>query len=264
MQFTTLGDRNAPAVLLIHGMLSSADDSVHFGRYLADDHYVICPTLDGHADDGSDLVSAEDEARKITVWLRENGIRSLALIQGSSMGAEVALAVRDACIRSDIKVDHCFFDGGPFFDFSPVFRKFMEIVFSGLVGIFEKDPEHVSEKLKGNLFVRFVLGKKRDEFEPLFASMSSKRRKFSKKTVKGMVKTCYNCALPDLTNDVQRTLVFFFSTDEPARKSKKRLKKAYPFAKYRDVKGYAHCLFQVKRPKRYARLLKDVMNGERI
>lgn len=45
MQFTTLGEKSLPAVLLIHGMLSSGDDPLIFGKYLADDYYVISPTL---------------------------------------------------------------------------------------------------------------------------------------------------------------------------------------------------------------------------
>ena len=261
MQFTTLGTKSSPAVLLIHGMLCTADDSLIFGRYLADRYYVIAPTLDGHGDDGSTLVSAEEEARKIIAYLKENGIRSLALIQGSSMGAEVALAVLDACRRADIEVGHCFFDGGPFFDFHPVKRFFMTLIFSRLIKVFENEPDKALEKLKSSPFVRFVLRGKIADMEPLLRSMAERRRTYTDRTVKGMVKTCYNCALPDLPCDVQRTLVFFFSMEEPARTSKKRLKAAYPMAKYRDIRGYGHCSFQFMRPKRYARLLKDVMAG---
>ena len=148
MQFTTIGSKSAPAVILIHGMLSSGSDPMIFGEHLADEYYVICPTLDGHANDGTELVSAEEEARKITEYLKENDISSLALIQGSSMGAEVALALRDECKRCGIAVEHCFFDGGPFFDFHPIKRFFMKLVFRRLVGIFDNEPDKVYEKLK--------------------------------------------------------------------------------------------------------------------
>ena len=79
-----------------------------------------------------------------------------------------------------------------------------------------------------------------------------------------MVKTCYNCILPEFSDEEQHSFVFFFSLDEPARQSKPRLKKAYPKAVFRDVRGYAHCLLQFKRPKTYAGLLKDVITGEEI
>ena len=264
MQFTTMGDKSFPAVLLIHGMLSSADDPLVFGKYLADEYYVIAPTLDGHANDGCDLVSAEDEARKITAYLKENGISSLALIQGSSMGAEAALAVRDECRRCGIDVGHCFFDGGPFFDFNPIKRFFMKLVFRRLVRIFNDEPDRVLEKLEKNMFVRFVARDKLKDFEPVFTSIAQKRRTFTDATVDGMVKTCYNCRLPDFSCEEQRSFVFFFSLDEPARQSKPRLKKAYPRAKYRDVRGYAHCGLQFSRPQTYAGLLKDVIAGKEI
>ncbi len=264
MQFMTSGDKGSPAVLLIHGMLSSGSDPLVFGKYLSDEYYVISPTLDGHGDDGSELVSAEAEAKKITAYLKENGIRTLALIQGSSMGAEVALAVLDECLRSGIDVGYCFFDGGPFFDFHPVKRFFMKLVFRRLVKAFEGDPDKAFDRLGGNMFVKFVAGDKIREYEPLLRSMAKERRTFTKKTVDGMVKTCYNCALPDLDCDVQRRMVFFFSKEEPARQSKPRLKRAYPCAKYRDIRGYAHCLLQFKKPRRYARLLKSVINGDKI
>ena len=44
MTFETMGDRSHPAVLLIHGMLCNAESSKAFGKYLADEYFVIMPT----------------------------------------------------------------------------------------------------------------------------------------------------------------------------------------------------------------------------
>ncbi len=264
MQFTEIGDKGKPAVLLIHGMLSSGEDPLVFGRYLADEYHVISPTLDGHADDGSELMSAEDEAEKICAYLSENGITSLALIQGSSMGAEVALAVRDECAGRGIEVGHCFFDGGPFFDFHPVKRFFMKIVFRRLIRAMNGSPDDVFEKLNRNMFVKFVAKDKLKDCEPILRSIAERRRTFTDRTVDGMVSTCYNCVLPGFSEKEQRSFVFFFSLEEPARSSRPRLKKAYPYAKYRDVRGYSHCGLQFSRPRTYAKLLKRVIAGEDI
>lgn len=264
MQFMTMGRKGAPAVLLIHGMLSSGDDPLTFGKYLADGYYVISPTLDGHGDDGSELVSAQQEAQNITAYLKDEQITSLALIQGSSMGAEVALAVADECRRKGISVGRCFFDGGPFFDFSPVKRCFMKHVFRHLIKAFEGDPDKVFDKLNRNMFVKFVARDKLRDYGPLLRSIAGKRRTFTDSTVDGMVETCYHCKLPVFTHEEQRSFVFFFSLDEPARQSKSRLKKAYPNAVYRDVRGYAHCSLQFTRPKTYAKLLRQVMENKEI
>ncbi|MBP5606150.1 MAG: alpha/beta hydrolase [Ruminiclostridium sp.] len=264
MQFTTLGNKNSPAVILIHGMLMSGEDPLVFGKHLADDYYVICPTLDGHGDDGSELESAEQEGRNIVAYLKKNGITDIALIQGSSMGAEVALAVRNECKRRGVNVDHCFFDGGPFFDFHPMKRFFMTLVFIRLTKIFDNEPDKALEKLNKNMFVKFVAKDKLKDFEPIFIQMTKKRHAFTHKTVEGMVKTCYNCILPQFTKEEQGTFVFFFSNEEPARDSKPRLKKAYPYAKYRDIRGYAHCGLQFNRPEVYAKILKKVIRDEKI
>lgn len=264
MQFVNLGNKNDPAVVLIHGMLMSGEDPLVFGKFLADEYYVICPTLDGHADDGSELESAEQEANNIADYLQENGISDVALIQGSSMGAEVALAVRKECGRRGLNVGHCFFDGGPFFDFHPVKRFFMTLVFRRLTRIFEDGPEQAREKLGKNRFVKFVIKDKMHEMKPIIDKMAKRRHRFTNNTVKGMVKTCYNCILPEFTEEEQKTFVFFFSIDEPARQSKPHLKKAYHYAKYRDIRGYSHCGLQFKRPEEYAGILKKVIRGENI
>jgi len=264
MQFTTSGSKNAPAVILIHGMLMTGEDPLVFGKYLADEYYVICPTLDGHAEDGSELESAEQEGRNIVGFLKENGISDVALIQGSSMGAEVALAVRRECARQGVNVGHCFFDGGPFFDFHPVKRFFMTLVFRRLTRIFEGDPGQAGEKLSRNRFVKFVAKDKLDDVKPILEQIAKRRHSFTNQTVKGMVKTCYNCILPEFTEEEQRSFVFFFSDEEPARQSKPRLKKAYRHAKYRDIRGYSHCGLQFKRPESYAEMLKKVIRGEDI
>lgn len=87
--------------------------------------------------------------------------------------------------------------------------------------------------------------------------MVKERRHFSQKTVENLVNICYKCDLPDFTDDEQKSFMFFFAAEEPARKSKKRLIKAYPNAQYKDIKNYGHCSFQAMEPQKYAQMLKD-------
>ncbi len=139
MIFYTSGDKQNPAVMLIHGMISSAADCEPFGKYLADGYYVIMPTLDGHGNDGTDLLPLEGEVDKLVGYLKENGITSVAMVQGSSMGAEIALAVIKRLEQENIPVTCGFFDGGPFFHFNPIFRAFMHKKFTSLVKAFDTD-----------------------------------------------------------------------------------------------------------------------------
>lgn len=257
MKFEIIGDKSKPAVLLIHGMLCTYKDCLPYGKYLSDEYYVIMPTLDGHGNDGTDMPDVKEEAKRIIKFLNENKINHLALLQGSSMGAEVALAVRKEADESNIKIDLCFFDGGPFFDFSPWFRAIMKKKFQKMVKIFDTDDSAEAErKMMESTFLKFVGKDKKNQYEPLVKSMADGRRCFSDKTVDNMVLTCYACKLPEFTEDEQKTFIFFFSKDEPARKSKKRLIKAYPNSEYIDIDGYAHCGYQTMEPKKYSDDLK--------
>ncbi len=258
MTFETLGEKRNPAVMLIHGMISSGSDCEPFGRYLSDAYYVIIPTLDGHDNDGTDLLPLDGEVDKLVGYLRENGIDSLAMVQGSSMGAEIALALAKRLEEEQIPVTCGFFDGGPFFHFNPVFRAFMHRKFTSLCGIFDTDDHEAAYNgLMNHPFLRFVAKDKAAQYEPLIRSMTRRRRHFSRQTVKNLVDICYKCDLPSFSPEAQKHLFFFFSDEEPARKSLKRLKKAYPEAAFRDIHGYAHCGYQTAHPEEYSLLLRQ-------
>lgn len=262
MTFETSGNPKNPAALLLHGMLCGGHDCEPFGRYLADEYYVIMPTLDGHGHDGTDLLTAEEEARKLTGYLRENGIRSLALLQGSSMGAEVALAVRKQCATDGIPVTCSFFDGGPFFHFNPLFRMVMYKKFRALAKVFDTDdPDEAYRNIAHNPFVKFVAKGKISQYEGMIRSIARERRAFSKKSIRNMVRICYRCDLPAFPADTQKRFVFFFSDEEPARKSRPRLMKRYPHAVFEDIHGYAHCGYQSAEPEAYARKLRQAIRG---
>ncbi len=246
--------------MLIHGMISSAADCEPYGRYLADEYYVIMPTLDGHGNDGTDLLPLQGEVDKLVGYLKENGIFSVAMVQGSSMGAEIALAVAKRLEEENIPLTCGFFDGGPFFHFNPFFRAFMHNKFTSLVKVFDTDDHEAAYNgLMNNPFLKFVAKDKAEQYKPLIRSMTSQRRHFSKKTVDNLVRICYKCDLPDFSADAQKRMVFFFSDEEPARKSRTRLMKAYPYADYRDIHGYAHCGYQTAQPEQYAEILRQAI-----
>ena len=260
MTFETLGNKNNPAILLIHGMMSSARDCMTFGRYMSDEYYVIMPTLDGHGHDGTDLLEVDREAEKIIAYLKENGIQSLSLIQGSSMGGEVALEVRRKAAANNIPAKLCFFDGGPFFDFSHAVRKIMYKRFSKLVKLFDTDdPKSACDNMMNSGLMKFIIKGKTADFEPMIRAITTERRSFSDTTVHGMTEICYHCKLPHFTEGEQRRMIFFHSNEEPAKKSRGRIMKAYPLAIFRGINGYGHCGLQIQKPKAYAGLLKKAM-----
>ena len=72
MNFHTFGNKEGSAVILIHGMLTPWQIWNKAAEEFSGTHYVIVPELDGHTEnEKSTVISIEDEARKITEYIRE-------------------------------------------------------------------------------------------------------------------------------------------------------------------------------------------------
>ncbi len=257
MKFDTLGSRENPAILMIHGMFCNADMVKRFAQYMQDDYYIILPTLSGHYEGSDDYESKEAEAKAILHYLHEQGITKLAMLQGTSTGAEVALEFARIC---DIEIQHYFYDGGPFFDFPRWFKSIMRKKFDGFVSLVNnKTTDEAREALMNNSFVKALIGKNSAAYEGALTDFCEVGRHATKKSVKNVVETCYACKLPSFDEETQRRFIFLFSAKEPARKSEKRLKKQYPYAEYRIVEGYGHGGLQIAEPQKYADCLKDIL-----
>lgn len=261
MIIETLGNRNNPAILIVPGMFCTGSACKLFAKYLEDSYYVILPTLDGHHK-GTEYTSKEDAAKNVLSYLKENNIKRLALLQGTSMGAEVAMEIRR---QSDIQIDKCLFDGGPFFKFPKWFRKIMENKFRGMAKILNNNsPQEATEKFLNNSFIKWLMGKETDVYKKMISIIADNDNTFTEFTTKNFVETCYNFILPDFSEDEQKSFLFFFSKKEPARRSKKRLEKKYPHALFEDIEGYGHGGFQIAEPKKYAELLRNYIEGKKL
>lgn len=262
MIIETLGNRNNPAILLIPGMFCTHTFCIPFAKYLEDSYYIILPTLDGHHK-GTEYISKEDSAKKVLAYLKENNIKKLALLQGTSMGAEVAMEIRR---QSDIQIDKCLFDGGPFFKFPKLFRKIMENKFRGMAKILNNNntPEETADKFLNNSFIKWLIGKDTDVYKQMISVIADNDNIFTEITIKNFVETCYNFILHDFSEDEQKSFFFLFSKNEPARQSKKRLEKKYPHALFEDLEGYGHGGFQIAEPEKYAELLRNYIEGKKL
>lgn len=256
MKFETLGKKEDPALLLIHGMFCTAESCMPFANLLKNDYYIILPTLDGHYDGSDHLTDVTHEAKKIVSYLHKERIGSLELLQGTSMGAEVALAVAANC---DLPIRHYFFDGGPFFDF-PGWFKF--IMFKKFQRIVKKCAGKTEDEILKDPLVRNLGGDNLESFRGMIGGFTQLANFMTKQNIKAITEICYNCQLPEFDPQVQRKFVFFFSKKEPAHMSQKRLKKKYPKAIYKEYPGNTHCGFQTTKPAAYAKYLRKVIAGD--
>lgn len=262
MKVKTLGQSRNPAVLMIPGMFCTSDVPELAAKYLANEYYVILPTLDGHHREEPVYHGVDRDAAEIVGWLEDNGVTRLALLQGTSMGAEVALAV---AARIRIPVDHWLLDGGPCFHFPRFFRAIMARKFNGYMNMVRgKTTGQAVDALMKDPFVKKLGGDSLDSYRGMLGGFCEIGQWIDSASVRRIADTCYRCVLPDIPDETARRFVFLYSENEPARKSEKRLKKKYPQAAFLVAKGYGHGGFQGEQPEKYAGLMRDIIEGREL
>ena len=258
MKIDTLGHKENPVIILIPGMFCTSEMTSIIGKYFEKDYYVVLPTLDGHYRENPHYISKQQDSREMIEWLHANGIKEIELLQGTSMGAEVALEI---AANLDIPVKHYLYDGGPFFHFPGFFRALMCRKFMIMVNKAAScgSAEEAEAALLNDPFVKKLGGNSLDSYRGLLGGFARIGQWIDVKSVRAISDTCYKCDLPDLNDDVLAKTVFLFSEKEPARQSEKRLRKKYPGAGYYIAKGYGHCGFQVQAPDRYAEYIRRMI-----
>ncbi len=138
MLFETLGRRDAPAVLFFHAMGVTGASSEPVAKCLRDTYFCILPTSTVYCT-GQKYVSKADEVRQVEDFLREQGVKRLALVVASSIGADLAMAF---LTHTYLPVEHAYFDGGQFAQIASGTRRFGE---HGVLYDLIKHPENGSK-----------------------------------------------------------------------------------------------------------------------
>ena len=121
MKFETFGNRNNPAVLFFHAMGVTGESSEPVANYLQDRYFCILPTSTVYCE-GQKYISKADEIRQVERFLKEQGVKSLAMVVASSIGADLAAAFLS---QTKLPVRHTFFDGGQFAQIGKGTRRIM-------------------------------------------------------------------------------------------------------------------------------------------
>ena len=110
MKFETLGRREDPAILFFHAMGVTGASSEPVAKHLQERYFCILPTSTVYCA-GQRYAGKADEVRQVEDYLRAQGVKRLALVVASSIGADLAMAF---LTQTSLPVDHVYFDGGQF------------------------------------------------------------------------------------------------------------------------------------------------------
>ena len=214
MRFETTGDPARPAAVMIHRIFCSNSSCARFARFLQDEYYVTLPMLDSHHPGSAPLRSAGQQAEMLLDWLGREGIGFLALLHGTSMGAEIAPT---AAARGAVPIARCVFDGGPFFRFPRPVRAVMARKFWSIAQHCRgKDPQTAAQ----NALLRRLSGDDPDQFRALWGAVCEVSGCLTAEDCRAMAEICYDGAPPAFSEEQQQRFTFLFFEGELAHVSK--------------------------------------------
>lgn len=248
MLFQTYGDKNNPAVLFFHAMGVTGESSKPVAEFLKERYFCILPTSTVYCR-RQKYVGKEDEVRQIEGFLRAQGVKRLAMVVASSIGADCAMAF---LTRSEFSPEHVFFDGGQFAQIGKATRCLMTpFIYTAIKSIYRSNGKTLKK----------VMWCDDDSIKPYFIA-AGKALTYSNLR-RQLADSLENRSFPPLKEQLQKSTFFEFGSAEDHYKYRKAVKEAYPFGNFPVFEGYNHMQYQIRNPKGFANMLIYIMeNGK--
>lgn len=258
MKFYTHGDPARPLIVMLPGFFCPAKALDYVYDKLVERFYVIVAEYNGHYP-GSTFTTRQGEAAEVVAYLQEQGISTVKMIFGQSMGGEVAMELLRQLLDTDIAVENVFMDGAPCIRLSKPCRAFMYFKFKRFIHLMrDKTPEDV---LKWKFLKKLARGDT-ESLRPLIEGCIQIAPYLTDESIRAETDCCYTFDFPQLEKAEQKKLYIFYAKGEKAHKTcYKGIRKAYPFARYKVMSGFGHITYSVKENKNYIRLLEDICRG---
>ncbi len=243
MLFETLGDRKNPAVLFFHAMGVTGASSMPVARALQDGYFCILPTSTVYSA-GQKYRSKADEVRQIETFLQEQGVKRLALVVASSIGADAAMAF---LTQTTLPVGHVFFDGGQFARIGKTTRRIMTpFLYLAIKSLYWS---------RGGTLKK-ILWCDDAAIKPYFIAAGKALRYGNLR--RQMADSLVDKPFPPLAESLQRNTYFSFGSAEEHYKYRDAVMQAYPQGNFPVFEGYNHMQYQIRDPHGFAALLRSV------
>lgn len=246
MLFETLGNKQNPAVLFFHAMGVTGASSKPVARHLQDKYFCILPTSTVYCE-GQKYISKADEVRQVGDFLREQGVKELALVVASSIGADLAMAF---LTQTELPVGHVFFDGGQFAQIGKGTRRIMTpFLYLAIKSLYWS---------KGRTLKK-IMWCDDEAIKPYFIA-AGKALKYGSLR-RQLSDSLEDKPYPPLPETLQRNTYFEFGSIEDHLKYRDAVMKAYPNGNYPIFNGCDHMQYQIRDPQGFAEMLRSVMDN---
>ncbi len=249
MLFTTMGNKENPAVLFFHAMGVTGESSEPVARFLQDRYFCIMPTSSVYCV-GQKYISKADEVRQTDTFLRKNGVERLALVVASSIGADLATAF---LTHSEIPVEHVFFDGGQFAQISLPLRRIMTpFLFLAIKRLYLSNGDTLKKILwcdDESIKQYFIAAGKSITYGNLRRQLAD---------------SLMDKPFPHFPEKLQKNTYFEFGSVEEHYKYRDAVMAAYPCGNYPVLDGYNHMQYQIRDPEGFAKMLRSVIEQNRL
>lgn len=244
MIFNTLGNKENPAILFFHAMGVTGDSSRPVAEHLQDRYFCILPTSTVYCP-GQKYISKADEVNQVETFLRKQGIKSLAMVVSSSIGADLATAF---LAQTKLPVMHIFFDGGQFAQISRMLRRVMTpILYFAIKSLYWS---------KGGTLKK-ILWCDDEAIKPYFIAAGEALTYGNLR--RQLADSLEDKSYPPLSEDLQKRAYFEFGSVEEHYKYRDAVMAAYPCANFPVFEGHNHMEYQIRDPKGFASMLRKII-----
>lgn len=249
MVFETCGKKDNPAVLFFHAMGVTGGSSEPVARVLRDRYFCVLPTATLYCP-GQRYVSRADEARQAEEFLRGQGIKRLALVVASSIGADLALAF---LAQTTLPVEHVFFDGGQFAQIGRATRRVMTpFLYLAIKSLYWS---------KGGTLKK-IMWCDDDAIKPYFIA-AGKALTYGNMRCQ-MADSLEDKPFPPLSKEVQEHCFFEFGSGEEHFKYREAVRKAYPDGHFPVFEDHNHMQYQIRDPQGFAAMLERIIEQNEL
>lgn len=249
MKFHTFGSKDAPKMILIHGVLTPWQIWNKQIEHFSKNYYVIVVALNAHVEEEvSEFVSIEKEAECIEAYCIENYSNEVFAVCGLSMGGTIAHILWK---NQKIRIRYLILDGAPLISCGKMMKN---IMIKSYIDIIRKSKARDSQTIQAC---------KRDFLpEKYLDSYLHIADKMSENSIINMVTSISNSTLDSNIAPNETKIIYIHGTKANELLSKlsaKRLKKFYPETNVVYCKGYAHCCKAIYEPAEWIQIVDDFL-----